>query len=97
MSPPVLAPVGTSNSGGLLLLRDHRVSGTTPDPPAAALELVEDELVVGAELLCSVLPTVAWLGKAQATTSLTSARVDVLRPKLLERDPDIMGRGKVVA
>ena len=73
------------------------MDGATPDPPAAAQELEEDEVVVGAELLCSVLPMVAWLGRAQATTSLTSARGDVLRPKMLERDPDIVDRSKVAA
>ena len=88
--PPVLAPVGTSKSGGLFLLRDHRVSGATPEHPAPAPELDEDELVVGTWLLFSVLPMVAWLGRAQATTSLPSAREDVLRPKLLSWDPDIL-------
>jgi len=84
LSPPVLAPVGTSRSGGLFLLRDHRVSGATPDPPAAAQELEEDELVVGAPLLCSVLPMEAWLVRAQATTSdLTASRGESLRPKEL--------------
>ena len=66
------------------------MSGTTPDPPAVALELDVDELVVGAGLLCSVLPMVAWLGRAQATTSLPSAREDVLRSKLETWDPDIV-------
>ena len=75
--------------GELFRLRDHRVDAATPDPPAAAQELDEDELVVGAGLLCSVLPMVAWLGRAQATTSLTSAREDVLRSKLVW-DPDIV-------
>jgi len=80
--PPALAPVGTSGSGGLFLLRDQRVSGATPDPPAAEQELEEEELI-GALPLCSVLPMEAWLVRAQATTSdLTASRGESLSPKV---------------
>jgi len=90
LTPPVLAPVGTSKSGGLFLLRDHRVSGTTPEPTAATPELDEDELAVGTWLLPSVLPDAAWLSGAQATASLTSACEVSLRSKELSWDPDIV-------
>ena len=77
--------------GGLFRLRDHREDAAIPDPPAAAQELEEEELVACASLLCSVLPMVAWLGRAQATTSLTSAREEVLRSKLVW-DSDIVSQ-----
>jgi len=66
------------------------VSGTTPDPPAAALELEEDEVVVGAALLCSGLSAATELGGAQAAASLLPAREDVLRSRLETGDPDIV-------
>ena len=89
MPSPVLAPVGASKSGGLFLLRDHRVDGATPEPSAPALELEEDEIV--GWLLFSVLPPAASLGKAHATDPAWLPFFgESLRLKEETWDPDIV-------
>ena len=98
MSFPVLALVGASKSGGLFFLRDHRVDGTTPEHPAAAHELDEDELV-GAPLLFSPWPPAALPVRAHATDMVLTAvsSGESVRPKLEVWDPDIVDQvGKVV-
>ena len=71
------------------------MDGTTPEHPAAAPALDEEELVGCALLLFSVLPTVALLVRAHATASvLLSARGESLRPKERSWDPDIVDRSK---
>ena len=87
---PVLALVVASKSGGLFLVRDRCVDATTPEHPAAAHELDEEELV-GALLLFSVWPPAALPVRAHATDMvLTGSSGESLRPKLETWDPDIV-------